>query len=88
MTVQISRSEVLFGNHLGTSFNYIAQVFTCSCLQRIKNPNYKGKWKTPWIDNPGKQINILVLYVYSVKYSVLPCIQYGIQYCIQQLVLN
>lgn len=23
-------------------------------LQRIKNPNYKGKWKIPWIDNPGK----------------------------------
>lgn len=22
-------------------------------LQKIKNPNYKGKWKTPWIDNPG-----------------------------------
>ncbi|KAF5943778.1 hypothetical protein HYC85_017855 [Camellia sinensis] len=21
-------------------------------LQKIKNPNYKGKWKTPWIDNP------------------------------------
>ena len=26
--------------------------------QKIKNPNYKGKWKTPWIDNPGKISNI------------------------------
>lgn len=25
-------------------------MLTC---QRVKNPNYKGKWKTPWIDNPG-----------------------------------
>lgn len=21
--------------------------------QKIKNPNYKGKWKAPLIDNPG-----------------------------------
>ncbi|KAI8008215.1 Calreticulin-3 [Camellia lanceoleosa] len=21
--------------------------------KKIKNPNYKGKWKTPWIDNPA-----------------------------------
>jgi hypothetical protein len=25
------------------------------CSQKIKNPNYKGKWKTPWIDNPGER---------------------------------
>lgn len=24
-----------------------------SPMQRIKNPNYQGKWKTPWVDNPG-----------------------------------
>lgn len=23
-------------------------------VQKIKNPNYKGKWKIPWIDNPGE----------------------------------
>lgn len=23
--------------------------------QKVKNPNYKGKWKTPWIDNPGNE---------------------------------
>lgn len=23
-------------------------------IQKIKNPNYKGKWKIPWIDNPGR----------------------------------
>lgn len=26
------------------------------CKQKIKNPNYKGKWKTPWIDNPGMEM--------------------------------
>ena len=30
---------------------FIIGIF--AMLQRIKNPNYKGKWKTPWIDNPG-----------------------------------
>lgn len=25
-------------------------------LQKIKNPNYKGKWKIPWIDNPGSKL--------------------------------
>lgn len=24
-----------------------------ACVQKIKNPNYKGKWKAPMIDNPG-----------------------------------
>jgi hypothetical protein len=62
-----ARSEFLLGDHsLGLHINYIAQFFTYSSLQRIKNPNYKGKWKTPWIDNPGKQIKMLVFYVYSV----------------------
>ncbi|THG07616.1 hypothetical protein TEA_010331 [Camellia sinensis var. sinensis] len=27
-------------------------------LQKIKNPNYKGKWKTPWIDNPEDTVNV------------------------------
>ncbi|MED6208350.1 Calreticulin-3 [Stylosanthes scabra] len=26
--------------------------FNLPVKQKIKNPNYKGKWKTPWIDNP------------------------------------
>jgi hypothetical protein len=29
-------------------------VLTFFYPQKIKNPNYKGKWKIPWIDNPGK----------------------------------
>lgn len=29
--------------------------------QKIKNPNYKGKWKTPWIDNPGKFVYLATL---------------------------
>lgn len=28
-------------------------IFENDVVQKIKNPNYKGKWKTPWIDNPG-----------------------------------
>lgn len=31
----------------------IISYFQPICWQKIKNPNYKGKWKTPWIDNPG-----------------------------------
>lgn len=34
--------------------DYILQVLIIkSLVQKIKNPNYKGKWKIPWIDNPG-----------------------------------
>lgn len=29
--------------------------------QKIKNPNYKGKWKTPWIDNPGMEFAKIIL---------------------------
>jgi len=29
-------------------------------LQKSKNPNYKGKWKAPLIDNPGKSLHILL----------------------------
>lgn len=29
------------------------RLFNFSTNQRIKNPNYKGKWRTPYIDNPG-----------------------------------
>lgn len=33
--------------------------------QKIKNPNYKGKWKTPWIVNPGERhISDLLLFTY------------------------
>jgi len=36
-------------------------------LQKIKNPNYKGKWKAPLIDNPGKPLHIfLVLLTHSM----------------------
>jgi hypothetical protein len=33
-------------------------VLTFLYPQKIKNPNYKGKWKIPWIDNPGKEMRI------------------------------
>ncbi|PHT24710.1 Calreticulin [Capsicum baccatum] len=28
------------------------QKFLIHHIKKVKNPNYKGKWKTPWIDNP------------------------------------
>ncbi|KAF5944148.1 hypothetical protein HYC85_018225 [Camellia sinensis] len=36
-------------------FNYFLAFLISTCFlkqQKIKNPNYKGKWKIPWIDNP------------------------------------
>lgn len=30
-------------------------------MQKIKNPNYKGKWKIPWIDNPGGHCDVVYL---------------------------
>jgi hypothetical protein len=74
-----ARYGILFGNQSLERFStpvssiYTVHIFTCSCLQRIKNPNYKGKWKTPWIDNPGNQIKIMVLYVYVIKYLMIQC---------------
>ena len=29
-------------------------------MQKIKNPNYKGKWKAPLIDNPG---SLVIVYI-------------------------
>ncbi|KAI3838429.1 hypothetical protein MKX03_013193 [Papaver bracteatum] len=37
--------------HPYTWFTYIMTLFSCNWKQ-IKNPNYKGKWKAPMIDNP------------------------------------
>ena len=35
-----------------------------SLHQKIKNPNYKAKWKTPWIDNPGMILTIFAMKSY------------------------
>ncbi|RWV96425.1 hypothetical protein GW17_00040864 [Ensete ventricosum] len=42
-----------YGNHQRSQIQLTRDHGNAS-LQKIKNPNYKGKWKTPWIDNPGK----------------------------------
>jgi hypothetical protein len=34
----------IFGDHV---------FITLLLFQKIKNPNYQGKWKAPKIDNPG-----------------------------------
>lgn len=43
---------ICLGMYLFANFVYYAS-------QKIKNPNYSGKWKAPLIDNPGS-IFILV----------------------------
>ena len=35
--------------------------------QKIKNPNYKGKWKTPWIDNPGIVKHTYIIFFIDYK---------------------
>ncbi|KAI8011417.1 Calreticulin-3 [Camellia lanceoleosa] len=37
-------------------------------LQKIKNPNYKGKWKTPWIDNPEFEDDPHLYVLKPIKY--------------------
>jgi hypothetical protein len=44
-------------------------VLTCFYSQKIKNPNYKGKWKIPWIDNPGEKHGCDLLLVLCSLYS-------------------
>uniref|UniRef100_A0A7N2QZ98 DNA polymerase epsilon,catalytic subunit A thumb domain-containing protein n=1 Tax=Quercus lobata TaxID=97700 RepID=A0A7N2QZ98_QUELO len=36
--------------------------------KKIKNPNYKGKWKTPWIDNPESEDDPDVYVLKPIKY--------------------
>lgn len=38
-------------------FDEILEVMSLT-LQKIKNPDYKGKWKIPLIDNPGKPLHV------------------------------
>ncbi|CAH8251425.1 unnamed protein product [Arabidopsis lyrata] len=37
--------------------------------QRIKNPNYKGKWKNPWIDNPEFEDDPDLYVLKPIKYA-------------------
>ncbi|KAL7212291.1 hypothetical protein ACSBR2_015047 [Camellia fascicularis] len=37
-------------------------------LYKIKNPNYKGKWKTPWIDNPEFEDDPHLYVLKPIKY--------------------
>nr|GMD05989.1 calreticulin-3-like isoform X1 [Ipomoea batatas] len=37
-------------------------------LQKIKNPNYKGKWKIPWIDNPEFEDDPDIYVLKPIKY--------------------
>jgi hypothetical protein len=37
-------------------------------IQKIKNPDYKGKWKAPLIDNPG--ITFLILKIANINLRV------------------
>ncbi|KAI7983822.1 Calreticulin-3 [Camellia lanceoleosa] len=36
--------------------------------EKIKNPNYKGKWKTPWIDNPEFEDDPHLYVLKPIKY--------------------
>jgi hypothetical protein len=61
-----ARYVVLFAHQLFMLLYFFGRLhfLTFFCPQKIKNPNYKGKWKIPWIDNPGNEIrktNIIIL---------------------------
>ena len=48
LSIRANRSHIMSTG--GCSF----LIFDGSYFQqKIKNPNYKGKWKIPYIDNPG-----------------------------------
>lgn len=39
-------------------------------MQKIKNPNYQGKWKAPIIDNPGLLLSLIGFVLYAPKFPV------------------
>ncbi|XP_028085979.1 calreticulin-3-like [Camellia sinensis] len=45
-----------------------ANVLEPESLYKIKNPNYKGKWKTPWIDNPEFEDDPHLYVLKPIKY--------------------
>ncbi|KAI8011869.1 Prolyl endopeptidase [Camellia lanceoleosa] len=45
-------------------------------LYKIKNPNYKGKWKTPWIDNPEFEDDPHLYVLKPIKYVGIEVWQY------------
>lgn len=41
-------------------------------FQKIKNPNYKGKWKAPMIDNPGILLPLIIICVLLIlKHTIV-----------------
>ncbi|GAB4848213.1 hypothetical protein Ancab_002880 [Ancistrocladus abbreviatus] len=37
--------------------------------KKIKHPNYKGQWKTPWIDNPNCEDDPNLYVLKPIKYA-------------------